>query len=66
MEKERLMSPIFRSYLRRGLRWTTKPEIARQMARETGRRPIDFINEKLRDVYLRAYPDLADMPNGNE
>lgn len=65
MAKSKIMSPIFRSYLKRGLRYTTKVEIAREIAREMGRPPIEFIAPKLRDVYLRAYPDLAKVPKKN-
>jgi hypothetical protein len=40
----RLASPIFISYLKRGLRHTTDKEIAIQVGKMEGKAPIEFIS----------------------
>jgi len=54
-------SPIFISYLKRGLRYTTDKDLAIRVALEVdkGKKPIDFISPKLREAYLKAWPELG-------
>lgn len=52
-------SPMFISYLKRGLRHTTDKDIAIRVGKEEGRPPIDFISPKLREAYLKAWPELG-------
>ena len=50
------------SYLKRGMRHTTKRDVAIRLAQETGKKPIEFISPRLREAYLRAWPELGWTP----
>ena len=45
--------------VRSGDRKTTSIELARELAAKTGRAAIEFLSDKVKDIYLKAYPDLA-------
>jgi hypothetical protein len=53
-------SPMFISYLKRGKRFTTDKEVAIRVGQETERPPIDFISPRLRETYLKAWPELGE------
>lgn len=55
------VSPIMVSYLVRGMRHTTNKDIAVDVAKITGKAPIEHISPKMRDLYLRLYPELAKL-----
>ena len=52
-------STMFIWFLKNGQRFTTDRDIAVRVARETKKAPIEFISPKLRDAYLRAWPELG-------
>ena len=56
-------SPILRSYLKRGERFTTEIDIAISIAEEVrDKAPIEFISPNLRETYLKAQPELGRIP----
>ncbi len=44
--------------LKKGLRFTTVIELAVQAAKETNRKPIEFISPRVKKIYKKAYPEL--------
>ena len=46
------------SYIKAGTRYTRSARLAMDIARLTGKKPIEYINPKSRAVYLLAYPEL--------
>jgi ABC-type glutathione transport system ATPase component len=49
----------FVNHLLRGIRFTRDRLLAMEVSRLSGRPPIEHIPSDLRDVYLRAYPELS-------
>jgi DNA-binding XRE family transcriptional regulator len=45
-------------YLERGERHTENVDLAIEMAKFTGKTPIEFITPERKKVYLKAYPEL--------
>lgn len=55
-------SAMFISSLVRGKKFTTDRNVAIEVAKLTGKRPIEHISEKLREQYLEAWPELGKLP----
>jgi DNA-binding XRE family transcriptional regulator len=45
-------------YLEKGKRYTENVDLAIEMAKFTGKTPIEFITPERKKVYLKAYPEL--------
>jgi hypothetical protein len=45
-----------------GKTYTTNKDLALELGRELDRTPIEFINPKLRETFLRAWPELGLPP----
>ncbi len=54
---------MFISSLVRGKKFTTDRNVAIEVAKITGKRPIEHISEKLREQYLEAWPELGQSVN---
>jgi len=52
------VSPMMVSLLKRGKTKTTNIQLAIEVARLTGKKPISFISNRVRSAFLKAYPDL--------
>ena len=59
--KEVNVSKMFISDLIAGKKYTTKKEVAVVVGKDQGKPPIEYITPKLRETYLKAWPDLADV-----
>jgi predicted transcriptional regulator len=46
--------------LKKGRRFTTEVDLAKDMAEKYGKSPLAYINKKHRKVYLKAYPELIE------
>jgi DNA-binding XRE family transcriptional regulator len=46
-------------YLEKGKRYTENVDLAIEMAKFTGKTPIEFITPERKKVYLKAYPHLS-------
>lgn len=46
-------------YLEKGKRYTENIDLAIEMAKFTGKTPIEFITPERKKVYIKAYPNLA-------
>ena len=46
-------------YLEKGKRYTENVALAIEMAKFTGKMPIEFITPERKKVYLKAYPELG-------
>jgi transcriptional regulator with XRE-family HTH domain len=57
--KKHGVSPEFVSDVRNGRKKTSLVDLARDIASITGRKPIEYIPEKIREAYVSAWPDLA-------
>lgn len=51
-------SPMFVSYLKRGMRYTLNKDVAIRVGKETNRPPIEFISKRVREAYLKTWPEL--------
>jgi hypothetical protein len=60
--RKHTVSAMFVSLALRGKRYTTDRDLAVSLAGVTGKKPIEHIPEKLRDTYLRAWPELGWTP----
>lgn len=53
---------MFIWFLKHGQRFTTDKDIAIRVGKETGKPPIEFISPRLRDTYLKVWPELGEKP----
>mgnify|MGYP000885198251 FL=1 len=51
-----------KSLVAMGKTYTTNKDLALELGRELDRTPIEFINPKLRETFLRAWPELGLPP----
>lgn len=56
------ISHAYEYQLKRGDRHTLDVDIAAEMSNRTGRPAIEFISPRVREAYLKAYPDIF-MPD---
>lgn len=52
------ISPAYEHQLKHGTRHTFDVEIAVEMSKRTGQPSITFISPKVKDAYVKAYPDI--------
>ena len=45
-----------------GKQYTTNKELAADLGKEQGKHPIDFISPRLRETFLKAWPELGMTP----
>jgi hypothetical protein len=64
--KKHNVSAMFISNLLSGDRYTTNPDLAKSVSARVGKPPIDFISPKLREVYLKAWPELGETINNQK
>jgi hypothetical protein len=59
IEKPATVTAAFCSMVKTGRRYTPQLEVALYVAQKTGKPPIEYITPSLREIYLKAWPKLA-------
>lgn len=64
ISKKLNVSAMFISNLLNGKRFTTNKDLAIALSGYSGKPAIDFISPAIREAYLKAWPELADVLSG--
>lgn len=58
MNTKKKVNPKYKHLVKSGERHTTDPDLAIDIARATGKKPIEYISPRVREAYKKAYPKL--------